>query len=130
MDTVIREAKVEDAAGIAEVHVLTWQCAYKGQIPDSYLDSLSIEKRTQTWKEQIKTPMNGAHTFVAEMDGRVIGWCTSGISRDEDADKDTGEIYGIYIHPDLIDKGSGSKLMEYGLDLLRTDGMDSRSGRE
>ncbi len=60
MDNIIvRKAKIEDATGIAEVHVLTWQCAYRGQIPDSYLDGLSIEKRTEGWREQIKLPEEG-----------------------------------------------------------------------
>lgn len=121
-DITIRKAEIKDAAGIAEVHVKTWQCAYKGQLPDSYLDSLSIEKRTKTWREQIKSPQNGAHTFVAEINSKVVGWCTAGKSRDEDADKTTGEIYGIYIHPDFIGKGCGSMLMESGLNLLRKDG--------
>lgn len=121
-DITVRQAKVEDAAGIAEVHVLTWQCAYKGQIPDTYLDSLSIEKRTETWREQIKSSEDGVYPLVAETDGKVIGWCTVGVSRDEDADKSTGEVYGIYVHPNFIGKGAGSKLMEYGLNLLREDG--------
>ena len=34
---IIREAQLKDAAGIAKVQVETWQTAYKGQMPESYL---------------------------------------------------------------------------------------------
>lgn len=122
MNTLVRLAQVEDAAQIAEVHVLTWQCAYKGQIPDSYLNSLSIEKRTEGWREQLKNPEKGIHTFVAEVDGRVVGWCTAGVNDDEDVSKETGRIFGIYVHPSFIGKGLKSKLMESALNQLREDG--------
>lgn len=35
----IREAKPEDAAQIAEVHIKSWRQAYKGVIHQSYLDN-------------------------------------------------------------------------------------------
>lgn len=122
MKIVIRLAKVEDAAAIALVHVKTWQCAYRGQIPDIYLDSLSIEKRTAGWKKQLKNPIQGASAFVAEVDGRVVGWCTFGKSRDKDALRQTGELHGIYIHPDYIGKGLGSRLMEKAIEILKEQG--------
>jgi ribosomal protein S18 acetylase RimI-like enzyme len=121
-NVIVRKAISEDAQQIAEVHVLTWQCAYKGQIPDSYLKSLSIEKRTEGWSKQLKYSKKGIHTLVVEVDGKVVGWCTAGIGRDEDFDPEIGELYAIYIHPNFIGKGLGSKLMESALNQLRKDG--------
>lgn len=118
----VREAKIHDAPHIAEVHVKTWQHAYKGQIPDSYLNSLSIEQRTEGWKKQLESPEKGVYSFVVEVDGRVVGWCTAGFSRDEDAVKEVGEIYGIYIHPDYMRTGLGSQLSNQALNSLRNDG--------
>ena len=123
MDSIqIRKALPDDAFQIATVHVKMWQHAYKGQIPDSYLNSLSIKERTKGWRNQIENPDEGVHTFVVEMDGKVVGWCTAGKSRDEDAPRGTGELYGIYIHPDYAGGGLGSQLMEHALDVLRKDG--------
>lgn len=124
-NVVIRNAKVADASGIATVHVKTWQCAYRGQIPDSYLNGLSIEKRTETWKVQLENPKEGTHTFVAENNKTIIGWCTAGKSRDEDASGKTGEVYGIYIAPNFIGKGIGAKLMSRALETLRKDGFEN-----
>lgn len=95
-NVVIRDAAPDDAKQIATIHVKTWQCAYKGQIPDSYLDNLSIDKRTEGWKEQIKNAKEIDHIFVAEINGRIVGWCTAGKSRDEDATNDFGELQGMY----------------------------------
>jgi hypothetical protein len=47
----IRPATAEDAAGIAAVHVRSWQVAYRGQLPDALLDSLSVDQRTRWWGE-------------------------------------------------------------------------------
>lgn len=52
----IRTAELKDAPLIAAVHVKTWQYAYKGQVPDSYLEGLSIKKRTEVWKKTLKKP--------------------------------------------------------------------------
>jgi len=48
---VIRSATVEDAIGIAEAHVASWQTAYRGLLPQALLDGLSVERRTTQWQE-------------------------------------------------------------------------------
>lgn len=70
---IIRKAEPTDALGIATVHVKTWQCAYKGQIPDSYLDNLSIEKRRKTWNESLKKKEEGRHPIVAISENKIVG---------------------------------------------------------
>lgn len=46
----LRVATVEDANAVATVHVRSWQSAYRGLIPDAYLDALSVERRTAVWR--------------------------------------------------------------------------------
>lgn len=121
-DIIIRTATLNDDRSIATIHVLTWQCAYKGIVPGDYLDRLSIDQKTQTWRKQLEHPKDNTHTFVAEKDGVVVGWCTAGVSRDTNVSKDTGELYGIYMHPDYINQGIGSELMEYALSILKEEG--------
>jgi ribosomal protein S18 acetylase RimI-like enzyme len=118
----VRLATVNDALGIAKVHVRTWQCAYKGQIPDSFLDNLSVKKRADGWEESLRNPDPGVYAVVVESDGKIVGWCTVGVSRDDDATKETGELHGIYVDPEFIGKGVGSALMEETIKILRKDG--------
>jgi L-amino acid N-acyltransferase YncA len=118
----VRKAEKIDAEGIAHVHIKSWQCAYKGQIPDSILDNLSLIKKTERWKEILNKPKEGVYNFVAEADTKIIGWCSVNINRDNDLNDEVGELYGIYIDPDYMSEGAGSSLMNVALDQLKKDG--------
>jgi GNAT superfamily N-acetyltransferase len=112
-DAKIRDATVEDAEAMAIVHVRTWQAAYRGQIPDDHLDGLSIEDRTDSWREGLLDPDGPIR--VAEKDGAVIGWACWGRTRDADVPDNTGELYGIYVLPDHWGSGIGPALMDEAL---------------
>lgn len=119
MDIIVRQAELKDANGIAKVHVRTWQCVYRGQISDEYLDKLSIEKRTKIWEENLKNPRSNTKTFVAELDGKIVGFASAGNSRDKDTDSTTGELYAIYVDGDAMGKGIGSSLHKKCIDHLK-----------
>lgn len=121
-DIVIRKAELADAAGIAKVHVATWQHAYRGQIADSYLDSLTVENRTNKWLENLSRENTGKENFVAEIQGEIVGFCAVGPNRDESLADKTGELYAIYVEPTLKGKGVGSLLMSRGLEFLKAKG--------
>ena len=118
----IREAGLEDAAGIARVHVVTWQHAYRGQMPDDFLDSLSIAQRTQNWIALLSNSYPKAHTLVALDGDLVVGFCSVGASPNEDADEHCGELFAIYVDPLSMGKGVGSALIAEGVDKLHADG--------
>ncbi|MEA1854613.1 MULTISPECIES: hypothetical protein [Cytobacillus] len=46
----IRKAVIEDAMGIAKVHVDSWRSTYATIFPQEYLNRLSYEKRETLWK--------------------------------------------------------------------------------
>src|SRR5437879_1904890 len=114
---VIREASLEDAEAIARVHVATWQAAYRGIVPDEYLDSLDVTDRTARWRQGLAAP--GGPTWVAEIEGRVVGWANAGPSRDEDDQAAPGELYGIYVEAASWGHGPGRHLMEEATAWLR-----------
>lgn len=117
----IRVADFEDAQSIAQIHVQGWQCAYRGQIPQDYLDSLSTEKRLKFWKNLLSDLETKSVTLVAEKEGKVIGFCCVGPGRDEDAGS-SGELTAIYIHPNHLGQGAGTALMKQSLKVLREKG--------
>lgn len=122
--TKIRTAQEQDALGIAKIHVGTWQHAYRGQVPDSYLDNLpqELNKRADKWKETIGKKQRGLRVFVAESEQGIVGFCIVNACRDDDMDSDTGEVGAIYVDSMLIGKGIGSALMEAGLNFLKEEG--------
>ncbi|MCC6457669.1 MAG: GNAT family N-acetyltransferase [Caldilineaceae bacterium] len=113
---VVRPAQIDDAPGIAAVHVKTWQSAYRGQMPDDYLDSLSIEKRAERWHNILADLGVQEQVFVAELDEHIAGFCSVGKSRDDDAGAGgtIGELYAIYVDPQRMHQGVGSALMHAG----------------
>lgn len=119
----IRESEVSDALGIATVHVKSWQKTYRGQVPDEYLENLSISDRASKIEKMIEENRNKkVHNFVIEIDKLIVGILTVGVNREDDLPSDVGELYGIYIHPDYEGKGYGSMLMNHAIETLRSEG--------
>jgi len=119
----VRAAVEADARSIAEVHVVTWRVAYRGQVPDDYLESLSVDQREDMWWAILAD--TGTKTFVLEHDARVVGFASVSPSRDEDATPTTGEVTAIYVHPERWGAGAGHALLESAVDALREAGNSS-----
>jgi len=99
---------MEDAKAIAAIHVHAWQAAYQGIVPSTFLDSLSIEDRENRWRTNLD--QRASETWVAEEDGKVVGWISAARTRDEDAHSTTGEVWGIYVDPAQWRRGVGGSL--------------------
>jgi GNAT superfamily N-acetyltransferase len=118
----IREAEPKDAEAIAEVHVRSWQAAYRGQLTDEYLDGLSVEERLEQHRRSLEQPRAEWRTWVAEDEGRLTAFAVTGPSEDADAEPSTGEVYAIYLEPDRVGTGLGRELFGHAVDDLRERG--------
>ncbi len=109
--THIRKAEPSDARSIAEVHIAAWQAAYRGLLPDTTLEHLSVEDAEVRWRERLVEPW--AEILVLTQDEQIVGYVGYGPTRDESLDPEkVGEIYVLYVTPAAWRKG-------YGTDLLR-----------
>ena len=114
----VRRARLDDAAAIAEIHVRTWQDAYEHVFGAERLTGVTVAQRLPMWRQILRNTEQTA--LVAEDDdGRLVGWCTVGPSRDDDAD---GELWGIYVLADAWGSGAGTALMAAGVEALRESG--------
>lgn len=117
----IRLAVPADARGIAGVHVEAWRAAYRGLLPDSVLDSLSLAERERIWAELLAA--GEETTYVAESGCSVVGFVTVGANRDGDCESpDFGEIHAVYLASEVWRQGLGRTLCEEGLARLRSLG--------
>lgn len=118
----IRQAEETDAAAIAAVQVRSWQWAYRGQLPDAYLERLpeTLPQREAGWRQAI------AHSYVwvAEQDGVVVGFVSAGPSRDADAAPNIGEVYAIYLEEKVVGSGVGRALLDVAVESLRAQGFN------
>lgn len=118
----IRKAVLEDAEGIAKVHVDSWRTTYKGIVPDSFLENMSYAEREELWKKVISE----SAVLVAENEeGHIIGFASGGKERSGDYPVFQGELSAIYLLEDAQGKGVGKKLLEEIMSVLKDQGLTS-----
>ncbi len=104
----LNRAAPEDARGIAQLHVATWQAAYKDIVPADYLAALSVAAREAMWSESISR--NVPDILVAKENGAIVGFVAFGPCRDEGAPARQAEIWAIYVAPPHWSAGIGRRL--------------------
>jgi len=104
----IRLATVEDSSAIARTHVASWKATYPGIVPRDYLDSLNIDDRADRWRSGMITSP-GVNIYVADCSGTICGFASGGSARAEIPGY-TGELYAIYLNPEVQFQGIGSRL--------------------
>jgi ribosomal protein S18 acetylase RimI-like enzyme len=105
----VRPATVADAPAIGRAHVRAWQAAYRGQMPDAYLDGLRAEDRAAYWDGVLGREDLRGVVLVAEVAGEVAGFAAAGPSRDPEG---AGELYAINLDPAHWGSGAGRALLE------------------
>lgn len=112
----IRPASPDDAPAIETIRVRGWRTAYRHVFPAADLDALPIDP--ERWRARIEVPPPGWTTIVCEDGGEVVGFASTGPSRDED---ELGEVYAIYVDPDAWSTGAGRELMAAAETALAAD---------
>jgi len=116
----VRPALARDAKAIAEIHVATWQAAYKDLLPADYLNSMTVEKRQAYWREAIE--YSEPQVLVATDGDQIVGFAGFDRSRDPKTRSTVGEIWAIYVAPEHWRKGVGLQLWDGARDGLRDEG--------
>src|SRR5262245_57400649 len=115
---IIRPAEVKDAEGIAYVHVMGWQETYRGLMPDSVLDTLSVERRARQWQETLDDTSSSFHTtLVAESNRKIAGFANYGREREGDSEY-IGELLAIYVLKVYQGQGIGHRLIQKAAEQL------------
>ena len=109
----IRYAVPDDAREIAEINVEGWQTAYRGIIPDEYLDSMDAKSRVERIKSAISDDPSTYLVFEDE-NQEVLGFCSFGELRwvEEFGEECDCELYAIYVLSESRGKGVGKALLE------------------
>ncbi|WP_084563103.1 GNAT family N-acetyltransferase [Corynebacterium aquilae] len=130
----VRQACVEDAAALAQLHVRSWRQAYRGLLPDSDLDALSVPEFHSRWVDNLSVvpaddPLR--RVFVVTSASQVLGWVAYGAARDEVVGPwvrenfVVAELHSIYVDPDAWGSGAGYALMVHALQHLRVLGFSN-----
>jgi GNAT superfamily N-acetyltransferase len=106
---LLRRADPGDELSVAQVHVQSWQVAYRRLLPDEYLDALQPADRAARYTFADVGPSRPL-TVVAVNEDVICGFATIGPCRDPDI-SNAGELYAIYVHPDSWHRGVGRVLI-------------------
>ncbi|MFB5192157.1 GNAT family N-acetyltransferase [Alicyclobacillus fastidiosus] len=107
---IIRRATLDDATGVARVHVDSWRTTYRGIVNDDFLASLSYAQSEERWQNRLQDHSSTYVMFVAEDNkGQIIGFADGGPERSGHSVYD-GELYAIYLLEAYQRKGIGKQL--------------------
>jgi len=116
--TMIRSATPLDVGDIARLHVKAWQSAYRGHVPDAYLEALDSSQRTAMWSRVIVQP--DTVVLVATAQEAIVGFCSLLPSRDSDANPAVAELSAIYVDPTRLRAGVGRSLIRAAAEIARS----------
>jgi ribosomal protein S18 acetylase RimI-like enzyme len=122
---LIMPATLDDCRAVAEVHVETWQHAYRDTLPAQYLASLSIAERETMWRAMVQA--QPSHLLIARRHGEVAGFVAFGASRDAGVPGDRGEIWALYVRPACWSTGAGRELWLAARRQMLAEGFESVS---
>ena len=103
---MIRRARVEDAEGIARVHVRAWQQTYADLVEPGELDDLPTEPRRRWWAQVIREQSSTVHVA---MDGDQIVGFSSSAPRESPRPL---ELETIYVLAEKHGSGAGQELLD------------------
>ena len=110
---MIREAKANDAARIAEIDVASSRYAYKNIVSDECLyKDLSVEDRIPVHKKWITEKRFEVYVYEDPGTGMIKGMMGIGMSEDDDK-KEAFELHYLYVDPDHLRMGAGSEMLQF-----------------
>ena len=121
----VREMALGDCDRVAEIRVRGWQRAYRGIVPQSYLDAMSVTQDAERRRLRFEESLRGDGklvNLVAVTDGEVIGWLCHGPYREGEVPAEDAELYAIYVHPDRLGAGVGRALIQESIRRCRAAG--------
>jgi len=104
---LLRPARPGDELAVAGVHVRAWQTAYRGLLPDAYLDGLRADDRARRYTFALTDPAH-PQTIVAEVGDAILGFATTAPSQDV---PDAGELAALHVDPAAWRRGIGTALI-------------------
>lgn len=106
----IRSAQNEDAAGIAQVQIISHQETYSHVVPLELMKGdVWLSKRIDRWKFHIQEQ---AFLIIVACDNdKVVGWVTAGYSN-EATDPSCWELKGLYVLSEYHGSGVGQQLYD------------------
>ncbi|MFF4470773.1 GNAT family N-acetyltransferase [Streptomyces sp. NPDC001599] len=108
----VREMALADCDQVSGIRVRGWQSAYRGLMPQPYLDAMDPAADAERRRSLFARPPQGLVNLVAEDEaGEVVGWACHGPYRDGEARTADAELYALYVDTARFGAGIGRALV-------------------
>ncbi|MFD9033442.1 GNAT family N-acetyltransferase [Streptomyces sp. NPDC059567] len=122
----VREMDAADIEAVSTIRVRGWQAAYAGVVPQTYLDAMTVEGDARQRRQWFSQPGRESRDLVALGDRGPVGWICFGPCRSEAPDLGrVGEVYALYVSPDLIGQGIGRILLDEAHAQMKGQGFEA-----
>jgi GNAT superfamily N-acetyltransferase len=107
----IRDATTADLPAIAEIHASSWRAAYRGILPDAFLDGDLLEERKTRWLGIVERMGPRDNLLVATDGERTVGFIAGWTSVTLGCEDGYGLfIDNLHVRPDLRGNKYGESL--------------------
>ncbi|MFC5856720.1 GNAT family N-acetyltransferase [Streptomyces chlorus] len=104
--------RTDDCAEVAAIRIRGWQHAYKGLVPQPYLDGLDIAADADRQRARLLDGDRRVVNLVVDSGGgTLLGWAALGPYRDGETRTEDAELYALYLRPQHIGRGVGRALL-------------------
>ncbi|MFJ9241313.1 GNAT family N-acetyltransferase [Streptomyces sp. NPDC101776] len=111
----IRPMTLADCDRVSEISVLGWQFAYRGLMPQPFLDALGAKDDAERRRARLARGDGSVVNLVATRGGETVGWAAFGLYRDGEVRAEDVELYALYLDPRHLGTGAGRALMREAL---------------
>ncbi len=116
---LLRNATHEDASAITALHVASWRSAYRGVLPDAYLDGEAEAERGAHWDKTLSSLKPEDLVLVAEDADGLRGFIA--VYRDAEPGYDA-YLDNLHVRPGHRGGGLGRRLLAAALSRTIADG--------
>lgn len=111
---------------IAPLHARSWQSAYRGIMPDHFLDFVVEGERLAHWRRRVRELRDGnGEIFLARLNDEPVGFLCIEASELADTGIRGAYVNNLHVLPHLKRQGIGTALLEHGAVWARAQGYDS-----
>ncbi len=103
-----RDASAEDFAAIAELQIENWRSAYRGILPDEYLDDTVVQERREYWRNVSRAGPAGQLVLVTKAGDLLAGFIAVYLDADSEVD---ATIENLHVRPRFQNRGLGRRLL-------------------
>ncbi len=109
---LLRSAEASDSRSLAQFHTECWREAYRGLVPQEYLDRVDVDDRAQRWRDRL---VSGARRAVLAVVGERMVGVASWADGNDEWPAPRLELKSLYVAADYRGSGIAAVLLEQAI---------------